>query len=667
MSGLCIDEDVRIPMADGVTLSARIWRPAPGVARAVPAILEYIPYRYRDHTRARDETLHRWLAEQGYACARVDIRGSGESEGILTDEYTPQEIDDGYAVVEWLAGQPWCDGGVGMIGISWGGFSGLQVAARQPPSLKAVVSVCATDDRYADDIHTMGGCLLGDNLSWSSVMFAFNSLPPDPALRGDAWRGIWHERLAANAPWLMHWLSHPDRDAYWRHGSVGEDYAAIQCPVMAVSGWADGYTNAVFRLLANLNVPRQGIVGPWSHRYPHLGEPGPAIDFPALIKGWWDRWLKGDDNGVDEAPMLRAWIQDPDPPAPAYGTRPGRWIAESVWPVADRPPVTRHLHTDGRLTVDPPADPTARLNLQSPLGIGLFAGKWCSYANGPDLPDDQRREEQGGLEFQTEPLEASMELLGAPTLRLRVAADRPAAQLVARLMDVAPDGAATRISYGVLNLRHRSGHDQPADLEPGEAYDVVVRLNHLGHRLAAGHRLRLALSSSYWPLVWPAPEPVRLTLTPAAAALELPVREIAAQADTTVAFPPAPIPGAAGERERTAPRHAWQIRRDLGSGGAALEVTHDCGARTLDDVALTISDDTRETYWAQADDPLGVAGEVVADYTLSRGDWQVATRTRTRLESDAEAFIVIAELDAWEAGERIFSRNWHRRIPRAGR
>ncbi|MEX0372671.1 CocE/NonD family hydrolase [Spiribacter roseus] len=663
MTDIRIDEDVRIPMSDGVTLSARIWRPLSTDAQPVPAVLETIPYRKRDHTRPRDETLHRWLAERGYASVRVDIRGSGESGGVLENEYLARELEDGYALIEWLAAQPWCDGGVGMIGISWGGFNGLQIAAMQPPALKAVVTVCSTDDRYADDIHTMGGCLLSDNLSWSSVMFAFNSLPPDPQLRGQAWRSIWQQRLEANAPWLMEWLEHPRRDDYWRHGSVCEDYAAIRCPVLAVSGWADGYTNAVFRLLANLEVPCQGIVGPWSHRYPHLGEPGPAIGFQSLVTDWWDRWLKGERNSVDEAPRLRAWIQDADPPATAYGERPGRWVAEAQWPTPAVQVHTLHSHGDGSLAQTPADDSAGRLRLDSPLGLGLFAGKWCSYADGPDLPDDQRKEMSGGLVFETEPLEAPLELLGAPRLRIRLRAEQPCGQIIVRLCDTAPDGATTRVSYGVLNLRHREGHDRPQDLVAGSDYDVSVPLNHLGHRFAVGHRLQMALSTAYWPLIWPEPEAGPLSIDPAATGLELPVRAPTGP-DHSPVFPAAPDYAPLRAVQRVAPTQAWRVHHELGGNAASLEVIQDNGTRTLEDVDLTLSDATREVYHQVEGDPARVSGEVVADFQLGRGDWQVATRTRTRLEADAETFYLSAELDAWESDRRVFSRNWQRRIPR---
>jgi len=148
-------------MSDGTELAARMWLPDDAEAKPVPAILEYIPYRKRDLTAERDVRHHPYIAGFGYASVRVDLRGSGESEGILTDEYLQQELDDGVELINWLARQKWCSGAVGMIGISWGGFNGLQLAALQPEPLKAVVSICSTDDRYTDDVHYMGAACLG--------------------------------------------------------------------------------------------------------------------------------------------------------------------------------------------------------------------------------------------------------------------------------------------------------------------------------------------------------------------------------------------------------------------------------------------------------------------------------------------------------------------------
>ena len=271
-------DTVWIPMPDGVRLAATIWLPDDAEDHPVPAVLEFIPYRRRDFTAAGDSLHHPWLAGHGYAAVRCDLRGNGDSEGLFDDEYSPQELDDGYHVLAWLAAQPWCTGATGMMGISWGGFNCLQVAALKPPSLKAVYSVASTDDRYADDIHFMGGCLLNDNLNWGTTMSTFAMRPPDPAVVGADWRRIWLERLDEAPNLVAKWLSHQRRDGQWKHGSVIEDYDAIEAAVYMVGGWADGYTNAIFRVAAGLKAPFRGLVGPWTHAYPWKAKPGPEID-----------------------------------------------------------------------------------------------------------------------------------------------------------------------------------------------------------------------------------------------------------------------------------------------------------------------------------------------------------------------------------------------------
>src|SRR5215468_2923993 len=307
-------ETVWIPLKDGTRLAARVWLPVDAAASPVPAILEYLPYRRRDFTAERDALTHPYVAGHGYACVRVDMRGSGDSDGVLTDEYLPLEQDDAVEVIAWLAAQPWCTGAVGMMGNSWGGFNALQVAAHRPPALRAIITSCSTDDRYADDIHAMGGCLLLDNLRWASTMFAHNSRPPDPAVVGGArWRDLWLERLRGSGLWIDTWLRHQRRDEFWKQGSVCEDYDAIQCAVFAVGGWLDAYTNAVPRLLQGLAAPRRGLIGQWAHRYPHMARPGPAVGFLQVALEWWDMWLKSRPPGAAAEPFLRAWMQESVP------------------------------------------------------------------------------------------------------------------------------------------------------------------------------------------------------------------------------------------------------------------------------------------------------------------------------------------------------------------
>ena len=366
-------ENLFIELADGCRLAARVWLPEDAEADPVPAILEYLPYRKRDGTSQRDALTHPYFAGHGYACLRVDMRGNGELDGLMLDEYAKQEQDDALEVIEWIARQPWCTGAVGMIGISWGGFNGLQVAARQPAALKAVITLCSTDDRYADDIHFMGGCLLNDNLSWASTMLAYTSRPPDPALVGERWREMWLERLDNTVLLVEAWLRHQRRDGQWQHGSVCEDFAAIRCPVYAVGGWADGYSNAIPRLLAGLEVPSKGLTGPWAHKYPHFATPGPRIGFLQECLRWWDQWLKGIDTGIMDEPAYRVWMQDSVPPRSEYDERPGRWVAEPSWPSPDIG--TRdYVLIPGRLTAPPGAPEAVEIAVRTPEFLGIAAG-----------------------------------------------------------------------------------------------------------------------------------------------------------------------------------------------------------------------------------------------------------------------------------------------------
>ena len=658
------EEHVWVPLSDGTHLGARIWRPVASDETPVPAVLEFIPYRKRDFTAPRDSIHHPYLAGHGYACIRADLRGSGESEGVLTDEYLERELLDGEEVLKWLGKQPWCDGSVGMMGISWGGFNALQLAARRPPELRAIATVCSSDDRYADDVHYMGGCLLGDNLSWASTMFAYNSCPPDPELVGESWRDLWLDRLDGSGLWLDEWLRHQTRDDYWKHGSVCEDYSDVECPVLAVSGWADGYTNTVFRLLEHLDVPRKGLVGPWSHAYPHIGKPGPAIGFLQELVRWWDRWLKGVENDVMDGPMLNVWMQDSVPPSTAYEDRPGRWVGEPSWPSPD---VQAQQHSLGVSTIQPSGEdaPVQPLTVMSPLSVGQYAGKWCSYNTPPDLPYDQREEDGGSLVFDSAPLEERREILGTPAVDLEFEVDRPVAMVAVRLSDVAPDGKATRVTYGLLNLTHRDGHESPRALEPGERCRARVELNACAQAFPEGHRIRVSLSTSYWPLAWPPPEPVRMRVYSGLSSVELPVRPL----DVPDRLPSDPFgepegaPALSRTRLRPGEQH-WRVSRDLADYESALEVVGDAGVVRLEDIGLELGRRCYERYSWVGDDFGSVQGEAEWNLRFSRDDWEVETVTHTVLTSDAEQFHLHARLDAFEGGRRIFSRNWQRAIAR---
>jgi len=657
----CI-ENVWIPMRDGKKLAARLWLPRDAESKPVPAIIEYIPYRKRDFTRLRDSVMHPYFAGHGYACLRVDIRGSGDSEGLLLDEYLEQEQIDGLDVLSWLSKQIWCTGDVGIIGISWGGFNGLQIAAHRPPQLKTIISLSSTDDRYTDDIHHMGGCLLGDSLSWASVMFSYNSLPPDPQVVGERWREMWLNRLKANDPWLIKWLKHQRRDRYWQHGSICENYKAIEVPVYAISGWADGYSNAVFRLLRHLEVPCKGLIGPWSHKYPHLGIPGPAIGFLQEALRWWDHWLKGMDTGVMDEPSLRVWMQDSVHPMPHYEHRPGRWVSEPSWPSSNI--VERKLLLGARrIAHENESIEEHKYYIQSPLTLGLFAGKWCSYAAGPDLAYDQREEDGGAMVFDSDPLEEPIELLGAPKAILEISCDKPVAMLAVRISDISLNSTATRITYGLLNLTHRDSNRHPKPLQPGKRYLVEVKLNHIAQVFPVGHRIRIAISTSYWPLAWPSPESARITLYTGKSALVLPIRP--KRTEEHLHQFEAPEGSKEASYKIIEPgEHNWLVYRDLALDRSKLEVINDNGKIYLERINLNISNKALEWYHSEGDDFSSIYGETRLTRELRRDNWHIKTVAHTILSSNSEAFSVVADLDAFENGKRVYCKSWDKKIKR---
>lgn len=655
-------ENVWIPMADGCRLSARIWLPKNAVEEPVPAILEYIPYRKGDWTAPRDVTRHPYFAGHGYASVRVDMRGSGDSDGILVDEYAPQEQDDALEVLTWLAAQPWCTGAVGMIGISWGGFNGLQVAALRPPELKAVISVCSTDDRYADDVHYMGGCLLAsDMLSWASSMLAFNARPPDPQVVGERWREQWRERLERTPPFIEPWLSHQRRDAYWKHGSVCEGYDEIDCPVYMVGGWADGYTSAVLRFLAGYGGPRKGLIGPWGHAYPERGLPGPSIGFLQECLRWWDMWLKNIETGIMDEPMLRVWMQDSVPPRTTNLHRPGRWIAESSWPA---PALSTRTYAVNAGSLDEAPAEEAVIEHIGTQATGLDAGYWSP--SGPfDFPSDQRSDDGLSLSFTSAPLRERLEILGFPEVALQVAVDRPNALVAVRLCDVAANGASTIVTRGLLNLTHRESHEEPSSLDPGRRYLIKVPMKAVAHSFTEGHRLRVAVSSTYWPWAWPSPEPVELTVfTGGASRLELPVRPPQSVDAALAAFePPEGAPPLEQEVLRKGPT-GLTSRRDFDSGALEIGyVTVNEGWR-LSSTGVEYDGFNPDTFEIVEGEPLSARVRCERRIAIGRGGWRVRVETRSTMSADAERFFVTNQLDAYESDVRIFTKTWKLEVPR---
>jgi uncharacterized protein len=650
--------DMGIVMPDGCRLSARVWMPKGAEKQPVPAILEYLPYRKRDGTTARDALTHTYLAGHGYACLRVDMRGNGDSEGLMHDEYSEQELQDACDIIAWIIQQPWCTGKVGMVGISWGGFNALQVAAMQPPGLDAIITLCSTDDRYADDIHYKGGCLLNENLGWGATMLSFSSRPPDPLIVGDKWRDMWLERLE-NEPFLPAvWLKHQTRDAYWKRGSVCEDFSKIKAATLAIGGWGDAYKNAVSRLVQGIQAPVKGIIGPWIHKYPHFAVPHPQIGFLQEALRWWDRWLKGIETGVENDPAMRLYVMDGLPPKNWHEERPGRWIAEDVWPSPNI--VTRLLNLSGEGALQAESPPSFHTSFSSPADCGSAAGEYCAIWLGPEMPGDQHGDDELSLCFDGEVLSKALDIVGAPTVRLRLLSDKPFGQIVVRLCDVGPEGASSRITYGVLNLCHLGGHEHPELMEPGKEYDVWIQLDDIAYRAAAGQKLRLAFSNAYWPLIWPAPEQAALTLV--SGGIEIPVRLDGAVEKIGFANPEAAAPWRVERLQE--PSNAREFTVDPVSGEAVLTITDDFGTVRDLEHGLETGSVAREVWRIHPGDPLSAHGQTHWTQTLRRGSWNVRTEAFTHMRGDGVWFHLTGRVEAFENEKLIFSRDFSESIRR---
>jgi putative CocE/NonD family hydrolase len=641
-----------IEVEDGTRLAARLFLPD---ALPAPVLLEAIPYRMDDLTASYATEYERLCAEGGFAVCRLDLRGTGSSQGIALDEYHPQEQADVCEVIAWLAEQPWSTGMVGMFGTSWSGFNSIQVAMEQPPALRAIAPIYASDDRYTDDVHYMGGVLKAlDLVDWELYMAACNVLPPVPAVYGDGWREEWLRRIDDTEPWLLRWLDEQVDGPYWRHGSLRPQYERIICPTLIVAGWADGYTNIALRAYEALRCPCRVIIGPWGHSSPATALPGPHIDLVPELVRWFGRWLRGDENGIDDEPPIAVFMRRSTRPAAELPELRGEWRSEPTWPAERLRPTTWR----------PEGEATDRITVRGDVGTAA----WISCAGKPPwtLPEDQREDDERSLVYDW-PLENELELLGHPRLRLTITSPNEVAFLSARVCDVFPDGTSALVSRGILNLTHRYGHAAPAPLEPGVPVEIELELEATSWIFDAGHTLRLALAGSDWPNTWPPPQGGTLAVERSSVELELPVLDGPPVAAPPRFVPPPPPPPRSDDESEPAPPVIRRIERDV------------VGRQTR---VLT-------AYGSRYDAPFGARVEesyegLVGVSERSVGRAWAAARTRYRIEwpeasvtseahlhfrSSSSEYHVLVEVVASEDGpdgighvERRFQRTIPRRL-----
>lgn len=644
-----------VTVADGTRLAARLWLPD---ALPAPVVLEALPYRMDDLTATYASEYERLCEEGGFAVCRLDIRGTGSSEGIATDEYTAQEHADLCETIAWLAAQEWSTGRVGMYGTSWSGFNSLQVACERPPALGAIVPIYASDDRYTDDVHYMGGALKAvDLVDWVLYMVACNALPPVPAVFGDGWREEWARRVDGTDPWLLRWLEEQADGPYWRHGSVRPGTARIACPTMIVAGWADGYTNIAFRAFEALECPKRLLLGPWSHSSTATSLPGPHIDLvPELIR-WFGRWLRDERNGIDEEPPIAVFARRSTRPAPDLPEVRGEWRSEATWP-------PERLT---RVTLSPAGSGSDEIHVRGDTGRTAWIS--CAARLPWGQPDDQRADDAFSLTYDWEPLEAPLDVMGHPRVRLTVTSPVPVAYVSAKVCDVFPDGTSALASRGLLNLTHRHGHDDPRPLEPGVPAEIEIELEATSWVFEPGHRVRLSLAGADWPNVWPPPQAALLTVDRSSVALALPVL------DGPSGLPAPALPPTTGEDAHAPdtdgsaqPPVVWRFEDDV-IGGETRAVTG-AGSDYDGPFDARIQERYEGTVGVSRSNPGQAFARGRASYRISWPEADVRTEARLELRSDGEAYHVVVELDVEELGAgtdaAAFSRQrrFERTIPR---
>ncbi len=558
-----------LTLKDGVHLAATYFKPRPRTkGERFPVLFEFLPYRKDDSFYIRDYPLYSYFAKHGFACVKVDLRGTGGSEGPVPDrEYSEQELDDAVEIIGQLAAQPWSNGNVGMWGISWGGFNAIQVAMRQPPALKAILAVHASDNLYYDGIDYIDGAFHVD--SYHVQIHHENGLPKPPDYRLDD--AYFKERFESY-PWFFTYVKHQADGPFWRKSALRYDFKKLKIPAYLIGGLLDGYRDSVLRILENAAVPVKAEIGPWNHAWPNDGEPGPNYEWGAEATKWWDHWLRGKTNEIGDGKSLALFVRDGHAPDDRRKTTPGEWRLED-WPIK-RTSWKRFFPTEQH-DLASKAEKESVEKLAYAPGYGIAAGLWWGEPTG-----DMRSDDAGSLVFDSPELTEPMEIVGFPRVHLRVSADAPVAHWIARVEDVQPNGTVSLVAAALLNAARHPDPLRPEPLVPGQAVDLGFDLHFTTWNFKPGHRIRLAVTNAQFPMIWPTPYAMTTTLHLGEASwVELPA----------IPFEKRPAPSFAPPEPRDArpdakqldceewPEGVRELRRDMVQGKTSYEWKGECG------------------------------------------------------------------------------------------
>ena len=653
-----IDRNVRIPMRDGVHLSADLIRP--DVDGRFPAIIEYHPYRKDDVSRGGFDA-HWYFAERGFIGVRLDARGTGSSDGVNTDEYRPIEQRDGFDAVEWLAAQDFSNGRVGMFGTSYGGFTAIQVAMQQPPHLHAIVPIYATDDRYTDDCHyTRGGNMrmYYDVGTYGGSMVGMNALPPLPELAGPNWAEAWKSRLENNQPYLLQWMAHQVDGDYWRSASLRPDYGRVKCPVFHIAGWHDGYVNAQLRTFEQTtDVPKKILIGPWVHSRANVSTPGPRIDYLNEIVRFFAHWLRDEDTGFMDEPDMQVYMQEYAPPLRTRDVIPGHWRADAAFPPEGADSLSLYLAEDGRLVSDSDVERQAASDeFEYIPTVGVQSSFWSAGGMSFYLGDDQRADEAYGPTYTSDAFEEATHLLGWPQVVVHASSSAEVATFVAKLSDVAPDGRSALISSGSINGTRRESYTDPVAMVPGEIYELDVPMMPTGWVIQPGHRLRLSIASSDFPNLWPTPLPATNRVS------------FGGESDSRVVLPVVPSGEGSGPRFLPPPELTsvvtsypeppkQQVVFDQISGSVTV-VNERAGTVVLEDNLGSLLRASKFRCTANSRDPSQASIVGTHTYELTREDGKYRIVAESSIRATETAFHIVIDLNVTRNGLPFFDKQW---------
>ncbi len=641
-----------IPMSDGVRLSATLYMPDSVTPdEKFPALLEYLPYRKDDATAARDYPVHHWFAAHGYVSVRVDIRGFGASEGTPTDrEYSEQEQLDGEQVIAWLAAQPWSTGKVGMFGISWGGFNSIQMAMRNPPALKAILAVDATEELFHDDIHYIDGMMHFDEFELNMDLAPAMTGAPDYTLD----EKVLGPRFEST-PWSLLYFKHQRDGEFWH--APEHPLSEIKIPCFLIGGLLDGYRDSIPRMLAQVKAPVKAIIGPWNHTFPNDAEPGPQIEWRDQALRWWDQWLKGRNTGITEEPPLSIYMQEWHAPDPHLKNVPGKWRGEIGWPPRNVANTTLYLF-EGHALSTGRAKPAVD-QLRYVPSVGVEAGFWWG-----ELLTDQRPVDAFSLTYDSVPLTQELTILGRPHALLSVSSSAPLADWFARLSDVAPDGTVTQVTGAGINGAQRDSASEAAELVPNQTYSLDIEMHLATWTFPRGHRIRLSVSNALWPMIWPTPYAMTTTLQlggEAGSRLTLPLVPLSMYAAPRFALPE-PSEERSDIKDEGYPWPGdWKTERDEVNAKTKVtwsgksEETYPWGKETDYEGITYLADDNHpETSSVQAEAEILMA---LKQQTLR---WQ----GHLTLSSDAKNFYYKYTRELLKDGQLFKQKTWEETIPR---